>query len=181
MKYKGNIMKMNGKMMAFLVAAFLLGSSLPGFAQSSDLKIGYVNLQELVSKAPQSAAAIEKAQKEFATRQEELKGMATEVQALREKLVKERITMSDDARKKLEENLLSKEREYKWNQSILDEDAKIRENQILTEIKQLVFKAIVEIAKQDKYDLVLTDGVIFKSARVDLTAKVLSELRKGAK
>lgn len=173
---------MNGKITTMaLVAVFLFGSSLPGFAQTSDLKIGYVNLQELVSKAPQSKVAIEKAQKEFETRQEELKGMATEVQALREKLAKERITMSDDARKKLEDDLLSKEREYKWNQSILDEDAKIRENEILTDIKKLVFKAITEIAKQDKYDLVLTDGVIFRSARVDLTAKVLSALQKDAK
>lgn len=172
---------MNGKITKMiLVAVFLLGSSLPGFAQT-DLKIGYVNFQELVSKAPQSKAAIEKAQKEFGTRQEELKGMATEVQALREKLVKERITMSDDARKKLEDDLLSKEREYKWNQSILDEDAKIRENEILTEIKKLVLKAIVDIAKQDKYDLILSDGVIFRSARVDLTAKVLNELIKDAK
>lgn len=175
-------MKMNGKITKMiLVAVFLLGSSLPGFAQTGDLKIGYVNLQELVSKAPQSKAAIEKAQKEFGTRQEELKGMATEVQALREKLVKERITMSDDARKKLEDDLLSKEREYKWNQSILDEDAKIRENEILTEIKKLVLKAIVDIAKQDKYDLILSDSVIFRSARVDLTAKVLNELIKDAK
>lgn len=174
-------MKVNSKItMMALATALLFGSAFPGFAQT-DLKIGYVNLQELVSKAPQSAAAIERAQKEFAMRQEELKGIATEVQALREKLVKERITMSDDARKKLEEDLLRKEREYRWNQSILDEDAKIRESQVLNEIKGLVFKAILEIAKQDKYDLVLTDGVIFKSSRVDLTSKVLSELQKGAK
>lgn len=167
--------------MAVLAAALLFGVTCPGFAQTGDLKIGYVNLQELMSKAPQATAAIKKAEKEFSMRHEELKGIATEIQAMRERLVKERITMSDDARKKLEGELLRKEREYRWEQSILDEDAKIRENQILNEIKGLVLKSILEIAKQDKYDLVLTDGVIFKSSRVDLTAKVLGDLEKNAK
>lgn len=174
-------MKIDSRIIAALAAALLLAAASPGFAQSDDLKIGYVNLQELVSKAPQSAVALQKAEKEFSMRQEELRGIATEIQALREKLTKERITMSDNARKKLEDDLLRKEREYRWNQSILDEDAKIRQNEILNEIKELVFKAVVGIAKQEKYDLVFTDGVAFKSSRVDLTSKVLGELQKGAK
>ncbi|HEX7026860.1 MAG TPA: OmpH family outer membrane protein [Gammaproteobacteria bacterium] len=174
-------MKLKSKVTIAVLAAVLFGATFPGFAQTGDLKIGFVNLQELMVKAPQAAAAIKKAEKEFTARHEELRAIGTEIQALRERLVKERITMSDDARKKLEDELLRKERDFRWKQTILDEDAKLRENQISTEIRGLVFKAILEIAKQDKYDLVLTDGVLYKSPRVDLTAKVLAELERNAK
>lgn len=167
------------KWLNVLAPIILLGGASSSFAEVGSLKIGYVNIQEVVSKAPQAATALQKAEKEFAARQEEIKAVVNEIQTLRDRLTKERITMSDDDRRKLEEDLLRKDRDYRWKTGILDEDAKIRQNQITNEIKILVYRAIVEIAKQDQYDLVLTDGVIFKSSRVDLTDEVLDVLRKS--
>jgi outer membrane protein len=171
-------MKAN-KWLNVLAAMILLGGASSSFAEVGSLKIGYVNIQEVVSKAPQAATALQKAEKEFAARQEEIKAVVNEIQTLRDRMTKERITMSDDDRRRLEEDLLRKDRDYRWKTGILDEDAKIRQNQITNEIKILVYRAIVEIAKQDQYDLVLTDGVIFKSSRVDLTDEVLEVLRKS--
>lgn len=171
-------MKAN-KWLNVVASMVLLGGASSSFAEVGSLKIGYVNIQEVVSKAPQAATALQKAEKEFAARQEEIKAVVNEIQTLRDRLTKERITMSDDDRRKLEEDLLRKDRDYRWKTGILDEDAKIRQNQITNEIKILVYRAIVEIAKQDQYDLVLTDGVIFKSSRVDLTDEVLDVLRKS--
>lgn len=165
--------------LAVVVSLVLLGGMSSSFAEVGSLKIGYVNIQEVVSKAPQAATALQKAEKEFAARQEEIKAVVNEIQTLRDRLTKERITMSEDDRRKLEEDLLRKDRDYRWKTGILDEDAKIRQNQITNEIKILVYRAIVEIAKQDQYDLVLTDGVIFKSSRVDLTDEVLDVLKKS--
>jgi outer membrane protein len=99
---------------------------------------------------------------------------------LREKLQKEGLTMSNEEVRKLEEQILAQERKIRWNQSILDEDFKIRRNQVMGQLQQDIFKTITTIAQQEKYDLVLTDGVLISSSRVNLTERVLTELKNSA-
>jgi outer membrane protein len=36
----------------------------------------------------------------------------------------------------------------------------------------------VMLAKEDKYDLIVSDGVIYASDRIDITGKVLERLKK---
>lgn len=143
-----------------------------------NLTVGVVNLQKLFSQAPQTAAAEKKLQDEFKKRQEQLKKLQSEVLSLREKLGKDGLTMSDDQRGKLENELLRTERKFRWEQNIYDEDVKIRRQEVLGEVQQKVAEAIYKIGQNGKFDLILTEGVIFNSQRVDLTSSVLEELKK---
>lgn len=164
---------------AFLVSFCFLMQ--PAIAQDAGaLKIGYVDVQGVAAKSPQLAEGNKRLEKEFTARKEELKGMEASYLQLREKLQKEGLTMSNEEVRKLEEQILAQERKIRWNQGILDEDFKIRRNQVMGQLQQDIFKTITAIAQQEKYDLVLTDGVLLSSSRVNLTERVLTELKNSA-
>ena len=58
------------------------------------------------------------------------------------------------------------------------EDYNLRRNEELSALQKVVYKAIVEIAKQENYDLILHEGTIYASKKVDLTDTILKKLGK---
>jgi len=163
----------------FITCFFLLWQQ--AVAQDSGaLKIGFVDVQSVASKSPQLDEANKKLEKEFTARKEALKGMEASYMQLRDKQQKEGLTMNDEDQKKLDDQMLAQERKIRWEQSIMDEDLKIRRNQVLTDVRKDIFKAIALIAQKENYDLILTDGVLISSARVNLTERVLTDLKNSA-
>jgi outer membrane protein len=164
------------------LAALLCMFSQQAMAQdTAALKVGYVNVQEVLAKAPQTETAKKALTKEFTKRQEELKGMETAYIQSREKLQRDGLTMSHESVKKLENDLIAQERKIRWNQSILDEDYKIRQKELTEKLQKDIFETIMKIAKDEKYDLVLTDGVLMASSRINLTNRIIEELKKTGK
>jgi outer membrane protein len=54
----------------------------------------------------------------------------------------------------------------------------LRRNEELAALQKIVQKAIVEIARQEGYDLVLHEGVTHAGPKVDITDKILKKLGK---
>jgi outer membrane protein len=145
----------------------------------ADLKIAYVNANRLIRDIPLRAAELEKATKEFAGKQEELKKMQAEFSTMKEKYTRERLSMTSDERDAFEKKLIRKEREFKWNLSVFEEDQKIRENEINAKLNDAITRAINKIGQNGKYDLILRDSAaLFASQRMDLTSQVLEFLKK---
>lgn len=162
---------------ALLAASCFLFQQAIAQDAAAPLKIGFVDIQAVASKSPQLAEGNKRLEKEFTARKESLKGMEAAYLQLREKLQKEGLTMNNDELRKLEEQILAQERKIRWEQGIMDEDFKIRRNQIAAEVRQEIFKTIAVLSKQEGYDLILTDGVLMSSPRVNLTERVLNDLK----
>ncbi|MBN1379439.1 MAG: OmpH family outer membrane protein [Gammaproteobacteria bacterium] len=168
---------MNRKLVLIACGVFLGLVSLPSSAQQ-DLKIGYVNINAVFSASPQMAEAQKAIQKEFTAREEKIKALQSEAQALREKYNREAITMGEKELMELQEKMITVERKFKWEQSIAQEDLKIRRQQILAAAEKDIQAAILKIAQNGKFDLILSEGVIFSSERVNLSDEVLEQLKK---
>jgi outer membrane protein len=41
-----------------------------------------------------------------------------------------------------------------------------------------VFEVITDIAKKEKYDLIVSDGVVYANDRIDITAKIVDRLKQ---
>ncbi|MDE2090140.1 MAG: OmpH family outer membrane protein, partial [Gammaproteobacteria bacterium] len=61
------------------------------------------------------------------------------------------------------------------------EDLNIRQNQEFGKLQRTVYDAIVTLAKQQKYDLILSQGVVYAGPRVDVTDQVLQRLKAAYK
>ena len=88
--------------------------------------------------------------------------------------------MTEEERKSRERTILTDKRELKRLQDEYSEDLSIRRNEELRQLEKGITEAIVELAEKESYDLVLYQGVVFTSKRVDITDKVLTLLKKKA-
>lgn len=147
-------------------------------AQAQNLKIGFVNAAKILDEAPQAAAARNRLQKEFEPRNKGLEDAATGLRRLEDKLARDGAVMADSERRKLERNLIAQQRELKRSQSEFREDFNIRRNEELGKLQRLVYEAIIQLAKEQNFDLIVNDGaVVYASEQVDITDSVLQRLK----
>lgn len=86
--------------------------------------------------------------------------------------------MSDDERRKLERDILGQKRETKRARDEFTEDFNIRRNEELAKMQREIALSIVSLAKEKGYDLILENGVIYASERVDITNEVIARLKQ---
>ena len=161
-----------------LAALFGLAGSGTVQAQEQELRIGYVNAVKVIEEAPQGEAALKELEAEFGPRDKKLVAMQEQVKKLEEGLEKEGLVLKDAERRAREHEILVLKRDIRRATLEFREDYNLRRNEELAALQKIVYKAIVEIAKEENYDLILHEGTIYASKRVDLTDKVLKKLGK---
>ena len=93
-------------------------------------------------------------------------------------MVKDGAIMSETERARLERDIVNKRRELKRDSDEFREDVNFRRNEEFGKIQRDIVEAIREVAKAQKYDLVLGEGVIYASPAVDITAAITKHLKK---
>jgi outer membrane protein len=161
-----------------LVAVVALALALPVQAASA-VKIGFVNIGTVMEKAPQAEVARKALQKEFSSREARLTADRDAIIELEKKLKTDGEVMSESKRSALEREILKRKRSFNRAQDEFKEDLNLRRNEELAKIQKKVFETIVKLGKQDKYDLIVTERVLYASDRIDITDKVLKELKKS--
>ena len=164
---------LNIKQLIFAVA--LIVFSMISVSQAEP-KIGFVNIAQIMEQSPQAEAARKALEREFSSRDTQLTGTRDAVLKLEEKLKNDGSIMSETNRVELERDILSKKREYNRMRDELREDFNIRRNEELGSLQKKVIETIQTIAKQENYDLVLTQPVLYASPSVNITERVLQQL-----
>lgn len=151
--------------------ALLCAFALPAAAQ--DLKIGVVNIPVLMDRAPQTAAAMEALQEEFAPRQREFLAKQKELEDLTAKIQKDAAVMGETERRNAEKNFRDLQREVARLQEEFREDLNVRQNEELGALQRQLLKEVQEYAQAQGYDLIIGDGVLYASSATNITEEVL--------
>ena len=146
--------------------------------RAADLKVGYVNAIKVIEEAPQGEAALKKLEAEFAPRDKQLVEMQNKIKELEADLEKNAFVLKDPDRRSKEHEIVVLKRDLRRATQEFREDYNLRRNEELAALQKIVYKAIVEIAKQENYDLILHEGTIYASDKIDITAQVLKKLGK---
>jgi outer membrane protein len=160
---------------------FFIAFALSGVSSAADLKIGFVNVARLLEKAPQAEAAKKDLEREFKPRDSKLVGEQKTIKSLEEKLAKDEAVMNEAERQKIERDLLNRKRDAKRVQDEFREDFNLRRNEELAKLQKSIFEAIQSLAKEENYDLLLTDGVVFARDSIDITNKIEQKLQASFK
>ncbi|MFZ2407860.1 MAG: OmpH family outer membrane protein [Methylobacter sp.] len=156
--------------------ALFLGLLLAANVSYADLKIGFVNIPAVLEKAPQAEKAKKRLEQEFSPRDKQLVAQQKEIQSMDERMTKDAAVMGESARVNLEKDILNKKRDAKRAQQEFSEDFNARRNEELGKLQRRIVEAIREIAKDQNFDLLLTDGVIYASDKIDVTSQVQQKL-----
>jgi outer membrane protein len=158
-----------------VLPVFVLLAALSGRVVA-EVKIGYVNAVKVIEEAPQGVAALRKLETEFSPRDKELVALQNKIRTLDEEIQKNGPAMKEADRHAREREILVLKRELKRSTQEFREDYNQRRNEELAALQSVVRKAIIEIARQEKYDLILHEGVVYSGESVDITDKVLKKL-----
>ena len=161
------------------LAAALAGTAgaPPAQAQAAGLRIAYVNYGQLIQESPQAQSAVASLRAEFAPKQRTLQAEANQLKAKEDTLKKNEATMTQDQRDQAEVELREQYQDLARKQSEIQDDVNTRRNELMSELQKTLAQVVQNYAKQQRYDLVLADGVIYASSALDITPAILTALK----
>jgi outer membrane protein len=156
----------------------LLGLALvasAALAHAGDFRVGYVDTERILRESAPAIKAEKKIEKEFATRDQEIKKLARQVKQMQDFMEKQGASLSDDERRNKERELSNDSMDLQRMQREFREDLNLRKNEELAVVLERANKAIQSIAVSEKYDLILQEAV-YRNPRIDITDEVLKYL-----
>jgi outer membrane protein len=164
------VVTMKNRISLFLMLMLVAGVS------HAELKIGFVNVAKVLEKAPQAAKAKTRLETEFSPRDKALVSQQKEIKTLEEKLGRDSAVMGEEERRRIEKDILDKKRDAQRAQQEFSEDFNMRRNEELGNLQKRIVEAVRALAKEESFDLLLTDGVIYANDQIDVTARVQQKL-----
>ncbi|MGH8468470.1 MAG: OmpH family outer membrane protein [Gammaproteobacteria bacterium] len=143
------------------------------------MRIGVVNPITVLKAAPQAKEAGKRLEREFAPRRKNLVAAQNKAEQLEDRLAKDAPVMTETERRKIERDIIGIKRELKRDQDEFREDLNFRNNEEFGKIQQQVLETIQIFAKEEGFDVIVGEGVIYANERVDVTSKVVERLKKG--
>jgi outer membrane protein len=158
-----------------LLSAGLMGLLFASQSIAGDFRIGVVDTERILRESEQAVRAEKKIEREFATRDQEIKKLTKQGKDLQTSLEKDGSNMSDPVRRGKERELANLNLSLQTMQREFREDLNLRKNEELAVVLARADKAIREIAESEGYDVILQETV-YRNPKVDITDKVLKFL-----
>lgn len=161
--------------LASIALALVLAAMAPG-AATQELRIGYINSERLLRESAPAKAAQAKLEAEFGRREREITDDAAQLKAAADRLDKDAPTLAEAERNRRQRELVDRDRDLQRKRRAFQEDLNQRKNEELANVVERANRVIKKIFDDEKYDLIMQDGVVFAGARVDITDKVIRAL-----
>ncbi|MBL4710981.1 MAG: OmpH family outer membrane protein [Gammaproteobacteria bacterium] len=155
-----------------------------GFATNvvaADLKIGVVSVERILTESPQVDAVNTSMLERFGPKRDGLKVMEKEITKMQENYKRNELVMTEEKLNNLKKEIIIKIQKLKQKEAQLTQEVATVRNQELAVLQQQVRSIIDTIAKKGKYSLVLSEGVAFADKKLDITDKVLDEMKAAFK
>ena len=144
-------------------------------AMAQQLRVGYVDMKQVLDNAPQVLAGREKLDLEFRPRNETIEFQERQVQAMDDRLQVGDLT--EDARTRLERELREMRRNVNRQREDLRDELSFRRTEEVQKLEDQINLAVEEIARDNGYDLILSSPVVYADPSLDITQLILDQLR----
>ena len=152
----------------------LLGWGTPGWAAQAGVRIGVVDMQEVLMKSQKGMAVKQKLDQERAARQKDLDAKQQEVMKLQAEFEKQAPLLSDQAKREKSEAIQRKTRDTVRIAEDANRDFEKRVRETEMDITREIFGVIQEYGKDQGYTIILERGmVVFGAPAVDITSEVI--------
>jgi outer membrane protein len=162
-------------LLLIFTAVTLSGFFNPAFAE---IKIGFVQVDKILKEAPQTQASNKRLEKEFKSKTESLKKMIQGIQKDEKDFAKNSLTLSDSEKDKTSRKLQQDKIDAQRTERELREDIDLRRREEINTLQAKVNETIEKLAKENKYDLIVYQGVAYASPAIDITDLVIKSLGK---
>lgn len=150
----------------------------PQLATAADYRIAVVDPNRVVEKSPQYEAARDALQREVEDRERGLRDQQEQIASLQKKLEHDGALMSENEIQRLQNDIRSRTRKLKYARDEFQEDFALRQNELRKKLGRQVNEVVVELAKEQKFDLIISDGLVYSNPRIDISDLVIERLKQ---
>ena len=148
-----------------------------GFLQAQPLKIGYINIDHLVSSSPQFIQANQVVIKAFQPQERQLLALSKQIQLSADTFNKNSKKLTQVERKTEIKKIANLEYQLKQQAQTLKKQLKLKNEQELSKIQDLINRVIKQVAKDQNFDLILYQEVAYASKKINITPIISQKLR----
>lgn len=157
------------------VSVICINFSVSAFAQSGELKIGFVDLQRVINSSAKKKQAEDEYKKKVEEYTQQVEVFRQELVQLKEELEQQAEFLKDEAkRQKLDE---ISEKELEFNRFKKDSETKLKryEQRIFEELLEDIGKLVVEYGKEHHYTAIFERQVmVYVTENIDLTDEIIT-------
>jgi outer membrane protein len=152
----------------------ILGLALSTVASAQQLRIGYVDMKEVLDNAPQVIAGKSKLDREFRSRNDSIEMDELRAEALESRL--QQADLTSDNTLQLEREIRELRRNISRRKEDLRDELSFRRTEEVQQLEEEINVAVQEIARRNGFDLIISSPVVYASPELDITDLILEQL-----
>ena len=160
------------------VLAILFFCLLSFSTNAENIKIGFIDTNQVVTSLSQYKASIDEISSEFEPKKQELLDLYNHIELVRTKINE---ILKSDSNKSIEDELIklsNLEQSFRNETEFWQNTMNNKKIDLLKKIEILVNQTINEYTKRENYDLILYENIAFVSDKVDISKEIIAEIEK---
>ena len=149
------------------VFAILFLALLTGLASAESIKIGFLNIEEVVNNLTQYRHGNERIADEFDSRKKGLLNLFEHIELLKESLSSKSNQITDEAYENELKHINRLEVNFQKDTELWQFQLNQEKQLLMQQVELLINQAVERLAKEGFYDLILYDNVAFTSDKID--------------
>jgi len=164
-----------------ITTAIFIISILAAPMASYAMKIGFVNENILFNEYAKAKGVEKLIEDKFSEPKKNLEKLVEDIKSLEKEIKTNELLMTESKLKSSKQKLSGMVQEYRQKGAALENEFKAMRNKEMNSFREVVFKVIKKYADENKYDLILNDGVMFAADKVNITDDISSRVNKKVK
>ena len=161
-------------LLIFLLCSFQLS------ANADNIKIGFIDTNQVVVNLPQYKKSIDLISSSFEPKKKELLDLFKHIELLRANIESNKKTGASSVDEIELSKLINLEQTFKRETEFWQKTMNNKKINLLNEIETLVNKTINDFAQEEGYDLIFYKDVAFVSDKVNITQNIIKKIEKLA-
>ena len=160
------------------VLAILFFCLLSFSTNAENIKIGFIDTNQVVNSLSQYKASIDDISSEFEPKKQEILDLYNHIELVR---AKSNEILKSDSNKSIEDELAklsNLEQSFRKETEFWQNTMNNKKIDLLKEIEILVNQTINEYAQRENYDLILYENIAFVNDKVDISEEIIAEIEK---
>ena len=146
----------------------------------ADVKIAVVDLRAAIMQSDEAKVKEQKLKSSLSQDEADAVALSKEIQKLQDKLQKDQAVMSQDEVRDLQKKIDDKKMDFSFKSQKIQKSQKDAMQDLISNMAPKVEKALNEIAKENKYDIILRSEVVpWANDKLDITPELIKRLNKG--
>ena len=156
------------------MAVALMASTASAWAETVQ-KIGFVNTDKVYRESKDAQSINKTLEKEFGSQFKQLRKLEKQGIELQKLLLSNKLPPAEQ--KNQQERMAKINKEYLALKSSTDEEYSLRRNEEFASMQQKANQALIELAKAEKYDVIVKD-VVYVRSEFDVTDKLITIMNR---